>query len=173
MISTDRLTLRPHTLDDLPALTAMWSDAEVVRFLGGNPSTAEESWARLLRYAGHWAMNGFGWWAVIAHEEDTYLGEMGFMDFKRTMIPAFGEAPEMGWAFNRAAQGQGYALEAGQAALAWAKTRFGGARAVCMIAPDNAPSLKLAGKLGFSEFARTAYKNEPMLLLERLLSSQN
>ena len=60
VLETPRLLLRPHTLDDFPATFAMWSDPEVVRFIGGRPFTREEAWARLLRYVGHWTMLGYG-----------------------------------------------------------------------------------------------------------------
>ena len=38
---------------------------------------------------------------------------------------------------------------------------------VCMIDPDNAPSLKLAGRMGFLEVARTTYREAPTVLLQR------
>ena len=50
--------MRPHTLDDFLDSFAMWSDPEVIRYIGGKPFTREEVWARLLRYAGHWAHAG-------------------------------------------------------------------------------------------------------------------
>ena len=42
----------------------MWSDAEVTRFIGGKPLSGEEVWARILRYAGHWSMLGYGYWLI-------------------------------------------------------------------------------------------------------------
>ena len=36
-----------------------------------------------------------------------------------------------------------------------------------MIAPDNAPSLRVARKCGYAEYARTTYKGEPTMLFER------
>jgi L-amino acid N-acyltransferase YncA len=38
---------------------------------------------------------------------------------------------------------------------------------VCIIDPDNAPSLKLADKMGFLEVARTTYREAPTVLLQR------
>jgi RimJ/RimL family protein N-acetyltransferase len=64
LLETDRLIMRPHVRADFDDSFAMWSDPEVTRFIGGQPSTREETWSRLLRYVGHWTMLGFGYWAV-------------------------------------------------------------------------------------------------------------
>ena len=34
-IDTDRLTLRAHRIEDFEDMCAMWTDPEVVRFIGG------------------------------------------------------------------------------------------------------------------------------------------
>jgi RimJ/RimL family protein N-acetyltransferase len=62
-IETERLILRAHRKDDYLALAAMWAESQVGQFILGRPATAEESWHRLLRYAGHWSLMGFGFWA--------------------------------------------------------------------------------------------------------------
>jgi RimJ/RimL family protein N-acetyltransferase len=44
-------------------------------------------------------------------------------------------------------------------------------RSVCMIDPDNLVSIRVASKLGFTEFERTSYKDVPIVLFERLPAS--
>ncbi len=166
VIETERLILRGHVKADLQDCFAMWGDADVTRFIGGKPSTLDEVWSRLLRYVGHWDQMDFGFWTVREKAGGRFVGEVGFADFKRQMSPSFGETPEMGWALSPAVQGKGYATEAVDAALAWGDKRFAGGRIVCMISPDNAPSLRVAEKAGFREFARTTYQAE-VILLER------
>ena len=51
--------------------------------------------------------------------------------------------------------------------LDWARDRPGFEKTVCIIDPDNAPSLALARKLGYREKTRTTYHGEPTVLLER------
>ncbi|MBL8551712.1 MAG: GNAT family N-acetyltransferase [Hyphomonadaceae bacterium] len=169
MINTERLILRPHTLADFEDLCAMWGDPAVMKHFGGVGSTREECWARLMRYVGHWQIKGFGFWVVADKDTGAYLGELGLMDFMRTLDAehrSFGEAPEMGWSFTVAAHGKGYATEAGAAALAWADAHFGRTRIVCMISPSNEPSKRVASRLGFQEYARAVYKGD-VLLYER------
>lgn len=167
VLTTDRLVLRGHRLDDFDASRAMWGDPEVCRFIGGHVQSAEDVWSRLLRYAGHWAMLGFGYWLVEDRSSGKFVGEVGFADFNRAIDPPFNGAPEMGWALSPAAQGKGMASEAVAAATAWGDSRFGSARTVCLIAPENTPSIRVAEKAGYREYARATYKGSPTVLFER------
>jgi len=83
VIETTRLILRGHRLDDFPDCAAMWADPIVTRHIGGRPFTEEETWARFLRYVGHWSVLGFGYWAIEEKDTATFVGELGFADFKR------------------------------------------------------------------------------------------
>lgn len=167
VLTTQRLVLRPHTPDDLAASLSLWSDAEVVRFIGGRTSEAEEVWNRMVRYAGFWAMLGFGYWLVEARNTGTFLGEVGFLDGRRQMDPPFADEPEMGWAFLPSAQGRGYALEATSAALDWADRELSGPRVVCIIEPSNERSIQLAGRLGFRELGTAVHRGVTVVQFER------
>lgn len=165
VIETPRLVLRPHVRADFDDVAALWSDPAVTRFIGGKPSTREEAWARLLRYAGHWELLGFGYWTV-RDREGRFLGEVGLADFQREMAPRL-DAPEAGWVMSPASQGQGYALEAVRAMLAWGEQHFGSPRACCIIDLGNAPSIRLAEKVGFEKVAEGSYRGEPNLVFSR------
>lgn len=165
-IETERLRLRGHALPDFDASAAMWTDAGVTRFIGGKPSSREDSWRRFQTYVGHWALMGHGFWLIEEKASGRFLGEGGFGTFKREIEPVF-EAPEQGWALAPTAHGKGYALEAMNAAITWGEQHFGRRDFVCLIAPENAPSLRLAEKLGYREYARSAYRGEPSVLLRR------
>jgi RimJ/RimL family protein N-acetyltransferase len=165
IIETERLRMRGHTAADLDATAAMWGDPEVVRYLG-KPSNREESWTRLQRYPGLWALLGYGFWLLEEKATGRFVGEAGFADFKRTLDPPFTE-PEQGWALATWAQGKGFASEAVAAQLLWAENHFGRVPFVCMINPDNAASIKLAEKHGYREFARSTYKDAPSVLFRR------
>ena len=86
-IQTNRLILREHTLQDFDALHAMWSEPAVYRHIIGRPSTREEAWNRLLRYSGHWALLGYGYWVLEERATGAYVGEMGFADYHRDIDP--------------------------------------------------------------------------------------
>ena len=166
-LETDRLRMRGHRVADLASCAALWSDPIVTRFIGGRPSTVEEAWARLLRYVGHWALLGHGFWVVEDKATGEYVGEVGIGEFMREIEPRIEGRPEVGWVVASRHHGKGYATEAVRAALTWGETRFGKRRFACIIAPENAASLNVAAKTGFREAARTTYKGEPTVVLYR------
>jgi RimJ/RimL family protein N-acetyltransferase len=166
-LETERLRLRPHRVEDLADCAAMWGDAAVTRYIGGKPFTREEVWARLLRYVGHWALLGYGFWAIEEKATGAFVGEVGFADFKREIEPAIGDRPEAGWVLDSRMHSKGYATEALRTALAWADGRFESGRTVCIIHPENAASLRVADKCGYREFCRTTYKGQPAVLFGR------
>jgi RimJ/RimL family protein N-acetyltransferase len=167
VLTTARLTLTPPDLSDFEDSAAMWSDPLVTRHIGGRTSTPEESWGRLLRARGLWALLGYGYWAARETATGRYVGEIGFADLRRALTPSIDGVPEMGWVLTAWAHGKGFAAEAVAAGLAWGEGLWGAAPVVCIIDPDNAPSLKLAERMGFSEVARTTYKEAPTVLLRR------
>jgi RimJ/RimL family protein N-acetyltransferase len=164
-LTTDRLILRPHMAADLPACLALWSNPDVTRFIGGRPNTVEEVWRRILAYAGHWQLRGYGYWLATDRQTGAAVGEFGLADFQRDLTPSLGDTPEAGWAMLPQYQGRGLAFEALSAVLAWADATM--PRTVCLIDPANTPSLRLAAKLGYTELVRTTYKDHHTILHTR------
>lgn len=168
-LETPRLILRGHVLDDFNLIAALWADPDMVRFIGGVPSTREASWTRLLRYVGHWQLMGFGYWVIIEKATGEFVGEIGFADFQREMQPSMDNKAEMGWVLSPNFHGKGYAREASEAALAWAEGNIS-RQVCCIIAPENAPSIRLAEKNGFVAQTDTTYQGAPVRLYTRPLS---
>jgi len=166
-LSTERLLLRPYRLADFDHYVAMWSDPIVTKFIGGTPFTREQSWSRFLRQIGVWHHLGFGFFAIEDKATGRFVGECGFHDLHRAIDPSIEGTMETGWGLVPEFHGRGLADEAVRAALGWAAESGRGDRLTCLIHPDNAPSLRLANKLGFTEFARTTYLGAPSVLLQR------
>jgi len=167
-IETDRLVLRPPELGDLDDTAGLWADPEVVRFISGKPSTREESWARLHRNIGFWTAHGYG--PLIVREKATgrLVGEIGLANFGREIDPPVGPL-EAGWVLAPWAHGQGFATEAVLACLDWARERFAGQRATCIIAPDNAASIRVAERCGFKACGLADYKGSSVAMFERAI----
>jgi RimJ/RimL family protein N-acetyltransferase len=166
-LTTERLTLRGHGLSDFDDSLTLWSDPDVVRFIGGKTATAEEVWARLLRYSGHWALLGFGFWTIHETATGAFVGEAGLADFRRAIAPPLGPDPEAGWVLIPGAHGRGYASEAMRGILGWADRTLGAPRTTCIIDPSNVASLKLAAKLGYKPFGHGLYRGDEVVMLER------
>jgi RimJ/RimL family protein N-acetyltransferase len=146
---------------------AMWSNPAVTRYIGGKTFSREDVWARLLRYAGTWSLLGYGFWVIREIASGDFVGEVGFHSLCRDIVPPFGDRPELGFALVPRAHGRGFATEAARAALKWGDLAWGDRETVCMIAPENVPSLRIAVKLGYSQTCRAEYKGTPMILFAR------
>lgn len=167
VLETVRLRLRGFRADDFAAWFAMSREPAYYRYFSPEPMPPEEMWKLVLRSAGHWMLLGYGFWAVEERASGRFVGAVGFLNLKRDIEPALGEAPEAGWVMDPAVHGRGYATEAVAAALAWGKSHFGPVRTVCIIHPENQSSLRLAAHFGYREYARTTYHGAPIALLER------
>ena len=73
----------------------------------------------------------------------------------------------LGYFVSERHNGRGYATEAVSAVLAWGDAELGRRQTVCLISPDNLPSLRVAAKAGYREQQRTTYKGQPTIIFER------
>lgn len=166
-LETERLILRPHRVEDFPDCAAMWRDPQVVKYTIGSESPPQRTWQRLLAYCGHWALLGFGYWAVESKASGRYIGELGFADFHRDLPQSVHGLPEVGWALAVAAHGQGYATEALRKVLEWGDANLASPRTICIIQRENHASVHLARKFGYLTTLREATDSEPAMLLAR------
>lgn len=165
-LSTARLILRPQQASDFDACVAMWSDAEVVRHIGGATRPAQDVWFTLARSRGMWPLLGYGFWIVVEKASGRFLGEAGFADFKREMNPDMSATPEAGWAFNQASWGKGYASEAVGAIHDWLDEYRPGP-SCCIIDDGNLASRKVAEKCGYTFWCEALYRDKPINVFRR------
>lgn len=165
-INTQRLLLRPFRAEDFKPYADVWSKPEVVRHIFGKPVPKAQAWDRFLRNAGHWQIVGFGHWAVHVHGAAQIAGQVGFHFGSRDLGEDFDPFPEAGWVLHPDAQGQGLGLEAARAAHDWFDRVVAG-RTVCMVAPENAPSLRVADALGYLPLRVVEIDGDPVQLMTR------
>jgi RimJ/RimL family protein N-acetyltransferase len=170
-LETERLSLRGHSMADLPDSVALWSDLGVTRHVGGRAFSAEETWSRLLRNLGHWALLGYGYWVVRERATGRFVGEVGLIDLHREVEPGFDGAPEAGWVLASWCHGRGFATEAVSAVIDWSSATVAAPRLVCMIDSENLASARVAMKTGFSEYARSWYRQKPVVLWQRIAAT--
>ncbi|MEI9976481.1 MAG: GNAT family protein [Ignavibacteriota bacterium] len=137
----------------------------------GLPSTRSKAIHRggsldpLLRYVGHWALLGFGYWAGEEKASGIFVGEVGFADYKRDMQSPVKELPEIGWVLVAAAHERVTRRRAALAALRWGDSHFPESRTTCIISPDNLQSIRVAEKCGYRDLELTLYKGQRRLCL--------
>jgi RimJ/RimL family protein N-acetyltransferase len=152
---TERLVLRKPEAADLDAYLEMWSDPEVVRFLGGEVAGRKETAAGIERMLRHWERHGIGLFTVVRKEDERIVGRTGFLlwDPERWVNALREELDgpletEVGWTFARSFWNRGYATESALACRDLALGELGKDRLVSLIAEGNVASVRVAEKIG-------------------------
>jgi len=142
-LQTERLLLRMFREDDLEPYATMCADPEVMRYLGdGKVLARPDVWRQIAMILGHWQLRGYGLFALEEKATGALVGRAGF--FEPEGWPGF----ELGWMLRRASWGQGYATEAARRLLAHAFTDMKRERVISLIRAANAPSIRVAERLG-------------------------
>ncbi len=152
LLTTERLELWQPAATDLAGVHALTLGDEMRRFLGKTPPNEVESFARLMRNAGSWALHGYGSFMVRRRGEAQIIGNCGVFRSLRGFAKGLDDVPEAGWIIHRDAWGQGLAKEAMRASLDWFDTAHGPQRVACMIELDNTASEAVAAALGFERY---------------------
>lgn len=139
-ISTARLTLRPHQIDDFPAYRDAYA-TERLRYMGA-PINEIGAWAAFCRDVAQWGLIGHGAWAIDLTATGKLVGQVGLNGH-----PYFPEK-ELGWMLLPQGEGQGIAAEAAHAVRDWAYKTLRLTTLVSYIHHDNTPSIRLAERLG-------------------------
>ncbi|ANU06684.1 GNAT family N-acetyltransferase [Paraurantiacibacter namhicola] len=165
-LTTDRLELWRPTQADMRPMFAIISEPETGLHFG-NSVTLDDHFMRFCRNAGSWALYGYGGLMVRERGGDgSLLGNCGIFHSIRGMGEDFDDRAEAGWILRHASTGKGYAEEAMRAILAWFDREYG-QEVMCMVAPANTPSLKLADKLGFGLLRDTSFADGEEIRLMR------
>ena len=167
MIVSERLILTPTAVSDFDDCHAARTDPDVMHFIGG-PAASEDTWLKLLRNIGHWSAFGHGLFTVRERHGGRYVGDVGLATFFRDLGADFDPFPEAAWVLARSAHGKGYASEAVQAAHDWFFERREKVRTVCIINPENLPSVRVAERIGYRPFNEATYKGSTVTMFERL-----
>ena len=153
LLETDRLLLRPFTLDDAEGLYAYASHPEVGPPAGWRPHRSVEESRQVIEniFIPSDAL------AVLRKSDGRLIGSAGFVDRHRTELGT--PSDEIGYSLARDCWGQGYATEAARAMLAFAGETLGARVFVAEHAVDNPASGRVMAKCGlvfdhFGEYSK-------------------
>ncbi len=139
-LETERMFLRAMREDDIEAEIAFFQ-TDRSKSVGG-PLAAAQVWRAVAGMIGHWALRGYGFWALEEKATGAYLGRAGLWN------PHPWPEPEIGWTLMASAEGKGFAHEGALAARDYAYDRLGWTTAISLIMAGNARSETLARRLG-------------------------
>ncbi|WP_254627574.1 GNAT family N-acetyltransferase [Myxococcus sp. CA040A] len=157
--TTERLLLRPFRETDLDAVFTLHGDPETSRFNPSGPLRSLDAAKELLAlWLSDWAKHGVGYWAVEQRETPgVVVGVCGVRHklFEgRTVL-------NLAYRFAPRTQGLGYATEAARVAVEKARRHLPDVPLVAIIHPENAPSLRVAERLGLRFERITDYEGTP------------
>jgi len=168
-LESARLVLRRIAPDDLPFFTRIHALPEVAQLLypGGRPRSPEETAAWLKYTLASYEELALGYLAVVRKDDGALIGRCGLMDmvvesaapehgirrgwFGREQAPADAALTfecELGYTFDPAVWGQGFATEAACCVRDYARDVLRWPYAVSAILPQNGPSRRVSERGG-------------------------
>ena len=142
ILETERLILRGWKPEDFEAHARFMADPDVARYLSGEPQSRADAWRGMAAIVGHWVLRGYGFWVLERKSDGAHVGRCGLWQ------PEGWPALEVGWTLGKEYWGNGYASEAGRAALDFAFLTQNVDRMISVIDTRNVASQKVATGLG-------------------------
>jgi ribosomal-protein-alanine N-acetyltransferase len=144
---TDRLLIRAPMEKDLEPITAIWTDPDVTRYLGG-PRDGDMVTDSFRLYINdpqavleeEWEL----WWSIIEQSSGQFIGLNAILEKEVEGETVF----DLGYFLLPPFWGQGYATEASQRVVAYAFEELELPSLVAIIDPRNQASQSVAIKLG-------------------------
>jgi RimJ/RimL family protein N-acetyltransferase len=164
-VETARLRLVPPEGRHFEDFASLMAHPDVMRYLGdGQPVTGRvAAWRAFAAQVGHWQLRGYGFWIVEDRATGEFLGRLG------CWYPEGWPGFEVGWILHPRAWGRGIATEGATAAVRHAFTTLDQPRVLSVIHPDNAPSTRVAERIGerYSHDEEVEGKTRRIYVLER------
>lgn len=154
ILTTERVLLRAMAVEDAGLLRRIFSDPVAMQHYPGTKDDEETlrwiEWTQL-NYKEH----GIGLWIVQRRADGAFLGQCGLVP--QTVDGTF--EVEIGYLFVREHWHQGYATEAAAACRDWGFLYLSVQRLISLIAPKNAPSRRVATRVGMHLDRRTTSRH--------------
>jgi RimJ/RimL family protein N-acetyltransferase len=160
-LETERLLLRAWRQEDAAPFAEMCADAELMRYVGGQMDRTN-AWRRMATYVGHWALRGYGSFALEDKASGELAGYCGIYD------PDGWPEREINWGLRRAFLGRGLITEAAARVRAHAYDDLGFATITSCIDLENAPSIAVAKRLGATLDRTVDFRGRPMGVFRHL-----
>lgn len=150
ILETPRLLLRELEISDAPDFYRLNENPEVLKYTGDVPFSNEEEAVTFLKNYSDYKRNGFGRWAVILKETNTFIGWCGLKRNEEQLVDIGFRLYENHW-------GNGYATEAAKACLEIGFTTFKIKEIIGRADLDNIASTRALEKIGMHFWKKEAF----------------
>jgi len=158
VLETERLVLRPPTVDDLPFILEQMNTDAVMRYLGGELRSPREVHEGLEADIAAFSDGGHRRWTVWLKGEKQRVGRCGLFHVRTHAAPEpLRGQNEIGWTLAKDFWGRGYATEAARAVLAFAFATLAFPVVYSQTSDSNAPSTRMMRRLGFQRRSELDY----------------
>ncbi|HTK20244.1 MAG TPA: GNAT family N-acetyltransferase [Mucilaginibacter sp.] len=148
ILSSDRLQFRQHIPEDIDAYCAMEMDADVRRYVGGQPRSREDAEQRFMG-ALEPAKDRLSMWATVLKATGQYIGRCGvYPHFNNDGSTIPGEGT-LAFYIAKPFWNRGYTTEAGEAFIEFGFKELELKRIVAHVQAENEASIHILKKLGF------------------------
>jgi len=141
IIETNRLYLRELSISDADDFYELNKDNDVMKYTGDKPFDSVEAAQVFLKNYKDYKMNGFGRWAVVLKEGETFIGWCGLKLNEENLI-------DVGFRFYKKYWNNGYASESAQAVLNYGFTTLQMTEIIGRVDQSNTASIRVLEKLG-------------------------
>ena len=142
-LKTERIGFRWWAIRDLAAARELWGDIEVTRFFGG-PFSDEEIGQRLEREISRMDTYRFQYWPIYSLSDNDHVGCCGLRPYRQE-----DGIHELGFHLRPKYWGQGLAVEAARAVIAFSFETIGAKSLSAGHHPENGSSKKVLESLAF------------------------
>ena len=157
ILTTDRLTLREITVDDIDRLYEIYAAPGITDFIEPLYEDRDEEIVYTKDYIKYqYGFYGYGLWIVVENDTGRIVGRAGL-----TNRAGYLEA-ELAYVIEKERQGRGYATEALKAILSYARDELYLESLNCFVIPGNDISIRLCEKLGFEYLEDVMIGNDLM-----------
>ncbi len=147
VLETERLILRPLTLDDLDVLAPLYADPDIRRYFPEGTQTREQTKEEIEWIIdGQYGKYGYGLWATIYKETGEFIGRCGLIPWTTDGVLEV----EVAYLLAKPFWGRGLGTEAALAIRDYGFQTLGLPRLICMMYPDNVASVNIARRMGMT-----------------------
>ena len=137
ILETNRLLLREFELNDKHSFFELNEDNDVIKYTGDKAFDSVQLAGKFLKTYTHYQQYGYGRWAVILKDDNTFAGWCGLK-----FTPATNEV-DLGYRFFKKYWNKGYATEAAIACIHYGFNQLQLKKIIGRVVNENVASIKV------------------------------
>jgi len=168
-LETERLTMRPMSVEDVEFILELYNSPKFIEFIGDRNIKTTEDAANYItqKFLPQYERLGFGNYLIIRKTDNKKIGSVGI--FEREGL----DVHDIGFSFLPEFEGNGYGFESASKLLSTAVEEFSLKKISAITSKENISSQKLIEKLGLKFQKMVTLPDDDVELLYYETSTEN